>query len=225
MEAAPAEKTEPAGKKPAKVDARTIYAAADVTEQPQVEVSPVFRRPPTISVPAEEVLVVLSYAVMDDGRVGPVIIHESNDPAFRGEILLALNRARYKPAKIGDKDVHAWQTKAFAIPANAPFWKDDKEDNPIYELSDDIEKPTMIGHPRITYPIALKNRRITGSVKLKYLINNDGRTGIMVIEHSDHPLFTGAVIFAMRDQRFNPGKKNGKPINVWVDQEFPFDLR
>ncbi|KAF0094426.1 MAG: periplasmic protein TonB [Puniceicoccaceae bacterium 5H] len=94
----------------------------------------------------------------------------------------------------------------------------------IYELSDLTEAPRPVGRPNIQYPLELKSQRVTGSVTVRMVVRADGSVGEIRVEKSDHPLFEEAVIRAMRRMRFEPGQKDGKAVNVWVRQTFPFKI-
>ncbi|MDP0501625.1 MAG: energy transducer TonB [Verrucomicrobiota bacterium JB022] len=95
----------------------------------------------------------------------------------------------------------------------------------IYELSDLTQKPNMVGRPNIQYPLELKNQRVEGEVIVRFVVKADGSVGEIRVEKSDHPLFEEAVVRALRRLRFEPGQKDGKAVNVWVRQPFPFNLR
>jgi len=68
---------------------------------------------------------------------------------------------------------------------------------------------------------------VQGVVALEAVVKADGSVGQVRITRSLDPHFglDEEAIRTVRSWRFRPAKKNGEPVDVWVDVELSFTLR
>lgn len=99
------------------------------------------------------------------------------------------------------------------------------------ELTDEIAqwadltvtpRPLVQGEP--VYPPSLRGPKIEGDVRVKFLIRANGTVGRISIVSSTHPEFAAAAERAVRNWRFQPGERHGKPVAVWALQSIPFRI-
>ena len=76
------------------------------------------------------------------------------------------------------------------------------------------------------YPLEAVRARLQGSVKVRYLIDLDGRVPeCMVTESSGKELLDmAACAMVMKRWKFRPALKDGMPIQLWVNGEVTFRL-
>ena len=80
-------------------------------------------------------------------------------------------------------------------------------------------------HPR--YPSELRRAGVSGLVQVQYVVGSDGRVDERAIRvlASSHPAFLLAALQALRDSRFRPARRGGRPTAVLVQQTFRFRYR
>jgi len=88
----------------------------------------------------------------------------------------------------------------------------------IYERRDVDSKPYTVFSPEPNLPYRL--RRFEVEVIMFYFVSARGRPDrISVLDsNSDNPLFGDYAKEAIAKWRFKPAKRNGKPVNCWVQQ-------
>jgi TonB family protein len=78
----------------------------------------------------------------------------------------------------------------------------------------------------IKYPEEAENKRISGKVIVKYLVDTDGYVKeIEVTQHVDPLLDAEAVRIIRLMERWIPGIKDGQPVRIEYRQPFSFRLR
>jgi protein TonB len=88
------------------------------------------------------------------------------------------------------------------------------------------EPPEQISAPPPQYPSVLRSAKIEGYVALRYVVLADGtvdQTSITILE-STHVLFEQAAMRAIGQARFRPGRMQGTPVRVMVEQRIVFTL-
>ena len=65
-------------------------------------------------------------------------------------------------------------------------------------------------------PSIVKEKGIQGVVVLRFVVCNDGSVGDVVVQKGLHPECDKAAVKVIKSlPRFNPGMKQGEPVNVW----------
>ena len=76
-----------------------------------------------------------------------------------------------------------------------------------------------------TYPLLARRRGYAGVVMLSVEVLADGRVGHLEMKKSSgYDLLDRSALEAVRDWKFSPAKKMGRPINMWVDVPVRFEL-
>jgi len=106
---------------------------------------------------------------------------------------------------------------AIEMDLNRPFEVSRPELTPeftIFERHQVDEIPVWLYGPMPRIPHEL--RTMDGETLVLYVVTEKGRTeNIYVLDASD-PRFIPGVKEAIKDWRFRPARKNGKPVSVWV---------
>jgi protein TonB len=84
---------------------------------------------------------------------------------------------------------------------------------------------TPIAHIPPIYPFQAKRRGIEGWVKVKFLVNSQGRVEQVFIVKSDpETIFDQSVLNVLPKWRFSPGTVEGVSVNTWVVTTIRFEL-
>ena len=96
--------------------------------------------------------------------------------------------------------------------------------NPIYAGRDVTTKVQLISKPEPEYTQSARNGQITGTVVLKAVFASDGSVRhILVVQALPNGL-TQQSIAAARRIRFIPATLNGKPVSMWMQLEYNYNL-
>ena len=78
----------------------------------------------------------------------------------------------------------------------------------------------------IVYPIAAKENKISGKVKLRFCINPDGTIGeVLVTKGAEAALDSEAVRVVKLLPKWKPGKLAGTPVKVFYPVSVTFTLK
>jgi protein TonB len=98
---------------------------------------------------------------------------------------------------------------------------------PTFDPGEVDQPPELVGelHPR--YPDALRRAGVSGLVRLQYVVGIDGKIeeGSIRVLHQSHPAFLLAAVGALRQSRFKPARRNGRPAAALVQQTIRFSYR
>lgn len=90
-----------------------------------------------------------------------------------------------------------------------------------------IEKPKLVTAPAPRYPMALWRSKVTGAVRLQFIMGCDGRVdaSTVVVRESTDTLFTRSAVTAILGSRFSPAMLNGRAVPYRKEQVIRFELR
>lgn len=107
--------------------------------------------------------------------------------------------------------------------AEAP--KETGEGRRRYAMDQVDTVPSVVGQPRPDYPYRARRRNIEGWVKVRFLVDRDGRVhDLTILSSSPMDVFDAAVRQAVPRWRFKPGNRSGRPVDVWVETTIRFKL-
>lgn len=76
-----------------------------------------------------------------------------------------------------------------------------------------------------TYPDEAKKKQLEDQVVVRYIIGKNGRViDVQIIDHAKEPMFDQATVDAIRQWRFRPMIKDGKPIEVVHELAVNFEI-
>jgi len=94
----------------------------------------------------------------------------------------------------------------------------------IYTIKEVDQKARALSRPHPSYTQAARNRGTTGVVRLTVVFSSTGKvTQIRVVYGLPHGL-TEKAVEAARKIKFVPAMKDGKPVSVWMQLEYNFNL-
>jgi TonB family protein len=82
--------------------------------------------------------------------------------------------------------------------------------------------PKFIRGDAPTYPISRALSRVTGDATIEYTIDEHGVPGDFKILKTSYKYFAYHAIIAMRNWRFEPAQKKGRPVAVHAQMTFNF---
>ncbi|AWB65391.1 iron siderophore transporter TonB [Saccharobesus litoralis] len=86
----------------------------------------------------------------------------------------------------------------------------------VYQQSEvnQISKPIVRVTPR--FPKNTSNKSLSGYIKAKYVVKEDGRIGdVVILESQPKGFFDAEGIKAIKKWRYRPAILNGKPVDSW----------
>jgi len=87
-----------------------------------------------------------------------------------------------------------------------------EEVDAIFSLSDLDQKPRVVYQPAPVYPPELARKSMQGTVYVLFIVDKDGRTRDLKVQKSTHPAFNNPALKAVKQWKFEPGKRKGKPV-------------
>lgn len=113
------------------------------------------------------------------------------------------------------------ESKPAALPAQPePSAQDTK-----FALSEVDSHPRLVRKVNPTYPFQAKRRGVEGKVIVRFLVDNQGRVSeFSVVQAEPEGVFEESALRAVRKWRFEPGEKDGKPVDTWVQVPIRFEL-
>lgn len=133
----------------------------------------------------------------------PPQLEEASQPLDLSQLELALNPGVSEGAMGGD----------FAVKLNtlaATGASGDGVDS-LFSLADLDQKPRVVHQPGPVLDAAAR-RKAPGTVHILFVVDEQGRVENPVVQKSTDPVFERPALSAVRQWRFEPGKRNGKPV-------------
>ena len=112
-------------------------------------------------------------------------------------------------------------------PAARPTPQTAKEhqSNGGYSLAQVDSAPRAMSQALPRYPRRARQRNIEGWVKVRFLVDKEGRVrNLRILKESPPDVFHETVMETAPRWRFSPAKKGGRPVNVWVEQTINFKM-
>ena len=95
----------------------------------------------------------------------------------------------------------------------------------VYKTGDGVSAPVLVKEVKPQYTPEAMRARVQGIVALECVVQPDGTIGDVDVTKSLDAGLDEEAIKAVRQWRFEPGKKDGKPVPVRVTLEMTFTLR
>ena len=98
---------------------------------------------------------------------------------------------------------------------------------PSFGVRNVDQPPELVGELQPRYPDVLRRAGVSGLVRLQYVVGSDGKieAGSIRVLHQSHPAFLLAAVEALRESRFTPARRSGRPAAALVQQTIRFSYR
>ncbi len=177
-------------------------------------------------------MVVLAVSVDEEGYVSNASAI-SGDPQLAESALGAARKWKYVPYDLNGRPVAA-TTKVeldFRIAqsgtpkVSATFTHPPRPDiGPLFRVVDGVTPPKPVYSPRPLYSKQAKKDKYQGYCFLSLVVGPDGKPYDVKVSRSIGEDLDEKAIEAVRNWRFEPGLKDGRPVAVAVDVEIKFVL-
>ena len=88
-----------------------------------------------------------------------------------------------------------------------------------------VSAPRVVSEVKAEYPPQALVNHVEGDVTLEAVVETDGSVGDVRLLKSVHPMLDESAVAALKQWRFKPGMRDGKPVRVAVEVEMTFRLR
>jgi len=162
----------------------------------------------------------VNFVVGKGGSVVNTEIQEQSHPEFGFAAVSALMHWKFKPVE------KSGQLIPFALKQEFTFnryyitpvirdWvrkiKKGKADFIIKPKElDKVPKPTVRKNP--VFPLELESKGIEGKVKIRFLVDSQGKVQLPRVEEATDPLFGYSAVAAISDWNFEPPRRKGEPV-------------
>jgi len=82
----------------------------------------------------------------------------------------------------------------------------------VFSLDDLDQAPRVTQQRAPDYPPELKKKKISGTVYVIFIVSKQGRVEQAKVQKSTNPAFEAPALKAVKHWSFEPGRKNGKPV-------------
>lgn len=103
-----------------------------------------------------------------------------------------------------------WMGGDFAVKLNTVTTKSDQLDA-VFSMADLDQKPRVIYQPGPTLDAAAR-RKTPGTVYILFIVDQRGRVENPVVQQATDPVFEKPALAAIKQWKFEPGKRNGKSV-------------
>lgn len=183
--------------------------------------------------------VVVALRVLADGQLGEHLVLAATHRALIKPCLEALPKWRYTPARqdgqpvlaqlqvrikfeqegviVVNRTVSDVITAKIEAIAGRPY---DLAICPAAELDRPVEAITTVA-PR--YALEAEQDGVRGRVQVEFYIDENGDVRMPAVAPDTHPYLSTVAVEALRDWKFEPPTRGGRPVQVAAVQEFVFD--
>lgn len=168
-------------------------------------------------------VVLLECVVEPDGTATNVRVTRPLDPGLDESAVQALREWRFTPGVREGKPVRVLVEveMAFTLRADGPSL-----DAPeVLRPGGGVTTPTVLQEVKPEYPAAKREAGIAGTVTLDCVVLPNGRVGDTRVTRALDPELDRQAIAALRQWRFTPGSRDGKPVPVRVSVDIDFTSR
>lgn len=135
----------------------------------------------------------------------PPELKEESQPLDLAQLEMALN------PNAGFSD--SWMGGDFAVKLNTVVaaGSDGSGEEALFSLADLDQQPRAIYQPGPVLNAQIR-KKAPGTVYLIFVINETGRVENPKVQKSSDPIFENSALSAVKQWKFEPGKRNGKPV-------------
>lgn len=172
------------------------------------------------------------------GQLGDLMVVAHTREEFADAATGAVRQWRFQPYRIDGRPVTTIMRVAFlftagemvavdtlSVPGPAPSPRVGVGDFihqpcPATELDEPIR---AIRHDPPLYPERLSSQGLVGRVRVEFYIDPEGQVRFPLVVSNAHPLLASVVTAAVKEWRFEPPRRRGRPVLVFATQEFKFE--
>jgi len=124
-------------------------------------------------------------------------------------------------SSLSEKKKKEWHDRADFLRSQA---SNDKQEDKIYKNSELTTKPRVLSRPNPDYNEIARKDKVSGTVVLRCVFGADGRIRHIGVISGLPDGLTQRAIDAAKLIKFIPATKDGRPVSVWMQLEYNFNL-
>jgi periplasmic protein TonB len=113
-----------------------------------------------------------------------------------------------------------WMQGDFAVKLNTAVSSSSDVDA-LFSISDLDQQPRVVYQPGPVLSKELR-KKAPGTVYVIFVVDQQGRVQNPIVQKSSDPIFEKAALSAVKQWKFEPGKKNGQPVRFRMRVPFTF---
>jgi TonB family protein len=223
-----------AGAAAAQTGAGTIYKPGDGVSLPRVvkDVKPKYS--PEALRARIQGTVELDCVVEPDGMPREIRVTRSLDPDLDRRAIDALEQWRFRPGTKDGEPVRVRVVVELTFTLRSPSAAQAAPLPPtpavdpatsVYKPGSGVSLPAVITEVKPQYTSEARTARIEGVVELECVVLPDGTIGEVRVTRTLDPGLDAEAVKAVKQWRFKPGARDGRPVAVLVPIEMAFSLR
>jgi Tfp pilus assembly protein PilF len=128
---------------------------------------------------------------------------------------------KYLQLETDSRETQAWKEQLDTL----RFYAGERSGaSPIYKGADVTTKPKLLSKPEPMYTQEARNGQIVGTVVLRAIFAADGKVRHILVVQSLPNGLTQQSIIAAKQIRFVPATLNRKPVSMWMQLEYNYNL-
>lgn len=169
-----------------------------------------------------------SFVVGKDGKLSDIRIIESPHSSFIDEVAMVIsNSPVWTPGKNGRKKVPVYLRMSidFKIKKQEAPKEEGYSELPKFQGVEGLSAFRRWVANNITYPVEARRAGISGTVKVRFIIEKDGSLTNLIITQSPHPSLSNAVRTVLESSpKWTPANSNGEPVRLRYYMPVDFNL-
>jgi protein TonB len=113
-------------------------------------------------------------------------------------------------------------SSVLAVPEDSSSNDRQSSDEPVFDLGSDITPPKPTKRVKPGYTSAARKAAVEGKVILSFIVTSKGMPTTIQIVQGLYPDLDRNAIESLKEWRFEPAKRAGKPVAVRLSIEFEF---
>ena len=176
--------------------------------------------PTGMPTPLPEGTVSLSATINEQGKAESVVLVHSMNPELDAAATAAVSHWKFLPAKRQGTPVSSQVSIDVVFTSPHPYTLI----NGIDRLGVGVTPPRAISTPNPKYTDAARNAKVHGTVVLGLVVNAEGLPERIRIYRSLDPGLDQAAVDAVKQFKFEPAMRSGKPVSLFIILEMNFKL-
>jgi len=134
-------------------------------------------------------------------------------------------------AKPSDPDAEVWREQIKRIQATAGREKPDglavtapSGEEPVFSGKDVTSKARVLEKREPTYTESARRAGVTGTIMLRAVFSGNGTVTNVFVSQALAFGLTARAVEAAKSIRFTPATKDGKPVSMWMELQYNFNL-
>jgi protein TonB len=114
-----------------------------------------------------------------------------------------------------------WMQGDFAVKLNTSVSETNKDVDAMFSIADLDQQPRILYQPG---PVLSKEvrKKSPGTVYIIFVVDHQGRVENPIVQSASDPIFEKPALAAVKQWKFEPGKRNGQPVKFRMRVPFTF---